>query len=93
LLINYIFIYFLGHKFGYVVSQKGRVQLIHRNFSYVREKCINNKTYWRCTQYTTQIKCHGRVHTLQGRIVHSSSHNHQPCGQGRRQSINIISVE
>ncbi|KAI8046066.1 hypothetical protein M5D96_002266 [Drosophila gunungcola] len=57
--------------------------MLHEKFSYVREKCINGKTYWRCTQYTTQIKCHGRVHTLRGKIVHSSKHNHQPCGQGR----------
>ncbi|KAH8264251.1 hypothetical protein KR038_005196, partial [Drosophila bunnanda] len=93
LLIDNIFIFFLGKKFFYVVSQKGRVQLIHRNFSYVREKSINNKIYWRCTQYTTQIRCHGRVHTLEGRVVHTSNHNHKPFGQGRRQSINIISLE
>ncbi|KAH8357157.1 hypothetical protein KR084_004450, partial [Drosophila pseudotakahashii] len=64
--------------FGYVISQKGRVLLMHEKFAYVREKCINCKTYWRCTQYTTHDKCHGRVHTLQGKIVHTSKHNHQP---------------
>ncbi|KAH8369083.1 hypothetical protein KR009_000163, partial [Drosophila setifemur] len=76
--------------FGYVVSQKGRILLLHKDFNYVREKCINSKTYWRCTEYTTQSKCHGRVHTLHGKIVHTSQHNHKPAGKRRRQTIKIL---
>ncbi|XP_039947838.1 modifier of mdg4-like isoform X18 [Bactrocera neohumeralis] len=60
----------------YISSQKGRTLLVHRGFHYVHEKRIRNKVYWRCTQYTTRRKCHGRVHTENGRIVHKSFHNH-----------------
>lgn len=60
----------------YISSQKGRTLLVHRGFHYVHEKRIRNKVYWRCTQYTTRRKCHGRVHTENGRIVHKSLHNH-----------------
>lgn len=47
----------------------------------MREKKIRNKVYWRCTQYTTWFRCHGRLHTDEGRIVHSSLHNHN-CLEG-----------
>ncbi|XP_012159357.1 modifier of mdg4 isoform X16 [Ceratitis capitata] len=60
----------------YISSQKGRTLLVHRGFHYVLEKRIRNKVYWRCTQYTTIRKCHGRVHTENDRVVHKSLHNH-----------------
>ncbi|KAH8310826.1 hypothetical protein KR044_003106, partial [Drosophila immigrans] len=71
-------------NFCYVVSQKGRTLLLHEGFYYVREKCINPKTYWRCTQYTTILKCHARIHTQDGHIVHSSKHNHEQEQYGRK---------
>ncbi|KRK03022.1 modifier of mdg4 isoform X19 [Drosophila yakuba] len=74
----------------YVVSQKGHVLLMHKMFCYVREKCIKGKTYWRCTQYTTQSKCHGRLHVLNEEIVHSRRHNHSPTGQERRQHMKLL---
>ncbi|KAH8278937.1 hypothetical protein KR018_011335, partial [Drosophila ironensis] len=79
--------------FGYVVSQKGRILLLKDRYYYVREKCVHHKTYWRCTQYTTASKCHGRVHTVAGKIVHSSTHNHKPAAQERKQTIQIINLE
>lgn len=43
----------------------------------MQEKIVNPKVYWRCTKYTTSVKCHGRVHTIDGKIVkESSGHNH-----------------
>ncbi|KAH8250268.1 hypothetical protein KR026_009769, partial [Drosophila bipectinata] len=81
---------FITDKFDYVISQKGRVLLRHGHFYYLREKCINDKTYWRCTQYTTQAKCHGRVHTLHGKIVHSSRHNHNPLTKKRKNVVEIV---
>ncbi|XP_030374929.1 modifier of mdg4-like isoform X19 [Scaptodrosophila lebanonensis] len=61
---------------SYSTSQKGRSLLVHEGFYYVREKIISDKIYWRCTQYTTPVKCHGRLHTIKGRIVHQCRHNH-----------------
>lgn len=70
----------------YVTSQKGRIQLLYRGFYYVKEKKIRNKVYWRCTQYTTSFRCHGRLHTEMGRIVHKSLHNHSSSPEGIRKS-------
>ncbi|KAH8407909.1 hypothetical protein KR222_000127, partial [Zaprionus bogoriensis] len=70
-------------NFCYVVSQKGRTLLLHEGYYYVREKALNNKTYWRCTQYTTLLRCHGRIHTMFGRIIHHCKHNHKFDESGR----------
>ncbi|XP_073819438.1 modifier of mdg4-like isoform X5 [Musca autumnalis] len=71
----------------YVTSQKGRVQLLCQGFYYVREKKIRNKVYWRCTQYTTWFRCHGRLHTENGRIVHKSLHNHNSAEEGEKPNM------
>lgn len=71
-----------------MTSQKGRTQLLHKGFYYVREKKIRNKVYWRCTQYTTWRRCHGRLHTDDGRIVHTSSHNNN-CAEGGGEKPNM----
>ncbi|XP_011291263.1 modifier of mdg4 isoform X10 [Musca domestica] len=71
----------------YVTSQKGRIQLLCRGFYYVREKKIRNKVYWRCTQYTTWFRCHGRLHTENGRIVHKSLHNHNSAEEGEKPNM------
>ncbi|XP_046804945.1 modifier of mdg4-like isoform X9 [Lucilia cuprina] len=71
----------------YVTSQKGRTQLVHKGYYYVREKKVRNKVYWRCTQYTTWFHCHGRLHTDEGRIVHSSSHNHGRVETGEKPNM------
>ncbi|KAM7363402.1 modifier of mdg4 isoform 12-T12 [Cochliomyia hominivorax] len=71
----------------YVTSQKGRTQLVHKGFYYVREKIVRNKVYWRCTQYTTWYHCHGRLHTDEGRIVHSSPHNHGRTDSGEKPNM------
>ncbi|XP_062556406.1 modifier of mdg4-like isoform X13 [Armigeres subalbatus] len=60
----------------YRSSQKGRLQLAYGGFYYVKEKTVKQKEYWRCIYYTTKIKCHGRLHTLNGEIDHSTPHNH-----------------
>lgn len=65
--------------FAFIQSQKGKVQLKTRDgFCYVKEKQVNDKTYWRCTAYTTKLRCHARIHTLQYDIVRQTSHNHLP---------------
>ncbi|XP_054086012.1 modifier of mdg4 isoform X17 [Zeugodacus cucurbitae] len=77
----------------YISSQKGRTLLVHRGFHYVHEKRIHNKIYWRCTQYTTRRKCHGRVHTENGRIVHKSFHNHNACTIVERKSHRLLCTD
>uniref|UniRef100_A0A1B0F983 FLYWCH-type domain-containing protein n=1 Tax=Glossina morsitans morsitans TaxID=37546 RepID=A0A1B0F983_GLOMM len=76
-------------EINYVISQKGRTQLLHKGYYYVREKKIRNKVYWRCTQYTTWFRCHGRLHTDEGRIVHSSLHNHNCLEGGEKPNMHI----
>ncbi|XP_021693986.1 modifier of mdg4 isoform X24 [Aedes aegypti] len=65
-----------GQVLTYRSSQKGRLQLSCDGFYYVKEKTVKQKEYWRCIYYTTKIKCHGRLHTLNGEIHHSTPHNH-----------------
>lgn len=59
---------------------------MHKGFYYVREKSMRKKVYWRCTQYTTNYKCHGRLHTEGNRVVHKILHNHNSEG-GERQRV------
>lgn len=61
--------------------------MLHKGFYYVREKIVRNKVYWRCTQYTTWYHCHGRLHTDEGRIVHSSPHNHGRTDEGEKPNM------
>lgn len=65
--------------FVFIQSQKGKTQLKTRDgFCYVKEKQVNDKIYWRCTAYTTKLRCHARIHTLEYEIVRQTSHNHLP---------------
>lgn len=65
--------------FAFIQSQKGKIQLKTRDgFCYVKEKEVNDKIYWRCTAYTTKLRCHARIHTLEYDIVRQTSHNHLP---------------
>lgn len=65
-------------QLNYVSSQKGKFQLAHAGFYYVREKLVNNKVYWRCIEYTSRLRCHARIHTVGERIVRSTPHSHEP---------------
>ena len=47
-------------------------------YFYVKEKQINDKIYWRCTAYTTKLRCHARIHTLKLVVVRRTEHNHCP---------------
>lgn len=57
-------------------SQKGKMQLFFNGYYYVMEKSVGRKIYWRCTQYTTARKCHGRIHTLNDTVMRRTEHNH-----------------
>ncbi|XP_055594758.1 modifier of mdg4-like isoform X17 [Uranotaenia lowii] len=79
-----------GKVLTYRSSQKGRLQLSCDGFFYVKEKTVKQKEYWRCVYYTTKIRCHGRLHTLNGEINHSTPHNHRP-GVFKRADYNRLS--
>nr|XP_029723775.1 uncharacterized protein LOC109413361 [Aedes albopictus] len=79
-----------GQVLTYRSSQKGRLQLSCDGFYYVKEKTVKQKEYWRCIYYTTKIKCHGRLHTLNGEIHHSTPHNHV-AGVFKRSDYNRLS--
>lgn len=74
-----------GLKF--VWSQKGKCQLAHDGYFYVREKRVHDKIYWRCVDYTSKKRCHARIHTLGDQIVRNTPHCHDPD-----QTKNIIFV-
>lgn len=63
---------------NFVPSQKGKFQLTHEGYYYVREKIVNNKVYWRCIEYTSKIRCHARIHTIGNSIVRNTPHCHPP---------------
>lgn len=66
--------------FVFIHSQKGKMQLKTRDgYLYVREKRVNDKVYWRCTGYTTKLRCHARMHTVRNKIVRQTQHNHKPA--------------
>lgn len=68
----------------FVTSQKGNSQLASEGFFYVREKTVRNKIYWRCVEYTSKVKCHSRIHTMDGRIVRFTQHNHEPIHERKK---------
>lgn len=76
-------------EFMFIYSQKGKIQLqSHDGFLYVKEKHVHEKIYWRCTCYTTKLKCHARIHTLKHEIVRQSQHNHAPIMKRRANGRN-----
>uniref|UniRef100_A0A336LLV8 CSON002389 protein n=1 Tax=Culicoides sonorensis TaxID=179676 RepID=A0A336LLV8_CULSO len=64
-------------KYEMVMSQKGKNQLKFKGYYYVEEKKTSSKTYWRCRQYTSTIKCPARLHQDE-KIWIKSVHNHEP---------------
>ncbi|KAG5672371.1 hypothetical protein PVAND_002503 [Polypedilum vanderplanki] len=67
-------------KFSYVISQKGKPQLEHNGYVFVKEKEREKKVYWRCIYYTTKYKCRGRIHTeaIDNKIIKETPHCHKP---------------
>lgn len=74
-------------KLHFVTSQKGNSQLACDGYFYVREKTVRNKIYWRCVEYTSKVKCHSRIHTMDSRIVRLTQHNHDPMHERKKISI------
>lgn len=80
--------------FMFIHSQKGKIQLkSHDGYLYVKEKNVNDKIYWRCTRYTTKLRCHARVHTVKHEIVRQTEHNHDPIARRRRSVVDREKVE
>lgn len=65
-----------GGKLLFVISQKGKCQLVHDGYCYVKEKLVKDKVYWRCISYTSKIHCHARIHTIGHSVVRSTPHSH-----------------
>ncbi|XP_070506021.1 modifier of mdg4-like isoform X35 [Chironomus tepperi] len=85
-------------KVNYVLSQKGKAQLEHNGYVFVREKTRDQKIYWRCINYTTKYKCKGRIHTyLDERIIKETPHCHKPfeikSDQKRSIARSLASIE
>ncbi|XP_051775205.1 uncharacterized protein LOC127525924 [Erpetoichthys calabaricus] len=62
----------------YVKSNKGADLLVFEGNTFRKEKTINGKHIWKCTEYRTG-KCSSRCHTKNGLLVkRPSTHNHVP---------------
>lgn len=76
------------------MSQKGKAQLEHNGFVFVREKTRDKKIYWRCIHYTTKHKCRGRVHTdLDEQIIKETPHTHKPFDTKKQTQIKPNKIE
>lgn len=72
------------------MSQKGKYQLEHNGNVFVREKTRDKKIYWRCINYTTKLKCRGRIHTdLNEKIIKETEHSHKPFDSKRTNKESI----
>lgn len=60
---------------SYAKSQKGADLLQFKGYLYSREKLINNKIIWKCTENKIH-ECRGRCHTIDGSLVKITEHNH-----------------
>lgn len=62
----------------YVKSIRGKDKLVNENFIYVKDKCSDKKTIWKC-EYFYVKQCKARVHTANDAVVCTiNEHNHQP---------------
>lgn len=64
----------------FVTGQRGMPKLIHRGYSFCRNKANNSTTYWRCSALRL-TGCKARVVTNEQQGVCSSTspqHNHDP---------------
>jgi hypothetical protein len=57
-------------------STKGKTKLLHGVFTFIKDRCVNAVTYWKCDQ-CFNIKCRARVHTANDGVVKELNiHNH-----------------
>lgn len=75
---------------NYIYSQKGKLQLFDNGYTYVQEKVLNDRTYWRCSKYTTKLKCYGRVHTADNYVVQKTGHSHGPEHKIKKENSNFM---
>lgn len=60
----------------FIISNRGKRQLLHNGFIYLKEKQTIDKTIWRCIEYESS-RCLGRCHTANNEVIWSSdNHNH-----------------
>jgi len=64
-------------------SQKGHRQLVYDGFTNSFERTVQEKSYWACVHHRKR-NCPGRCHTVDGKLIKQTDHNHVP---------NIISIE
>lgn len=59
-----------------IKSQKGKDLLVLEGYCFLREKVVDNKIVWRCSEYKIS-KCMARCHTVDGAVVKkTTNHNH-----------------
>lgn len=70
----------LPAEFSFVPGQRGNPKLVHRGYSFTKNKTVNGKSYWSCAQVKTH-KCRARIvigHTPDEIKFTQTSHTHVP---------------
>lgn len=63
-------------KMEFISTENGIKKLIYDGYLFARHQVYGTKTHWRCREYATKLRCHGRIHTVNNKIVHFIPHNH-----------------
>lgn len=66
--------------YEFIKSQQGRALLVVDGFTYSKERQINEKTHWKCTEYK-KASCPARCHMLHDAICTTAGnlvHSHAP---------------
>lgn len=62
----------------YLSSVKGNRMLIYNNFLYYKDKLVNNKMFFKCSEYS-KLSCPARCQVVEDHIIkYTGEHNHLP---------------
>jgi len=77
----------------FMMTTRGRLQLLHEGYRFYMERTNGNKVLWKCNMYH-KTRCAGRCHTINKCVTWSSqNHNHTPDTQYSSGTVKITDVK
>lgn len=77
----------MSQEYELIYSQKGKRKLYVNGFSFIKEKCVNETTYWKCDQWVHG--CKSRAVLCAGVLsLKTETHNHE--GAPEKYQISLI---
>lgn len=68
----------LDSEFQYVLSRRGKPQLLYQGYLFNSDAIKNGRVYWRCVE-TRRSTCAARLLTIQDKLIEKQPiHDHQP---------------